>query len=1015
MKRSITFALIFHLAAQFLHGYSGGPPDFGIRPEKPLANLVIEQWSTAEGLISNNLTHVLQTSDGFIWITSFNGAMRFDGDRFELFDKDNIPNLRTNGIYSINEDPMGRLWFCTQSSGVLIRDGRQFSTLTGLGSTRSIRIVRFDSRGRIWIGSSNGEVLYGSESQLEVLSSPQLEREIIWDITEGPEGRMYIATGGRGILEFDEQAPNPMKWIDKSQGLPSNSVQRLLRWDGGVLIATSSGLVNLNEGRITHFPETRNYEINDILVDRNGLVWLAMEQGLGRLDLGSGMFETFSEEDGLPANQLSALCSDREGSMWISSKKAGLLRLKDGNITNYTRSDGLSSNNVNIIVEDQGVIYVGTDDGKVFTIFDKKVSPFPLRTNLLRAGVRDICFDGDALWIGSYQGLLRKTGETETLFNESTGLPSQEVRRILKDRYGNLWIGTRSGGVLKRDKAGSIGVFDLGKGLFSNYILAIEEDTDGAIVVGTNGGGLSIIRPDGSVETHHFEAQSAGMLIFNIHVESAGQYWLSTNSGIYHYRNGVFSKVTFENHFKAETFFDLIIDHNRTLWLTSNIGILQASLDDLYSNLAGELKAVPVKLYDQKDGMYNRECTGATRAMLDHQGSLWVPTLGGAVTLHPDSLRINTAVPPVYVTHFRTDFDDMDLDGDEIIVSPGYIRYFIGFTALSFYSPGKVQFRYRLNGFDPQWIEAGNRRSAEYTNLPPGKYSFQVIASNNDGYWNERGAEFNLRILPALYQTKGFYLLLIALAILLVWLIYMLRFHQIRRRNRELQAMNQELDRFVYAVSHDLRAPLNSIMGLVDVARLEQTAGAKDHCLELIKQSTVRLENFIVDLIDLSRNRRMGLAPSRIKIRQAIEQILNDLKFLDKEHAIQVTLEVDGGLELFNDPNRFELIMKNLISNAIKYHDFKKPDPWIRIWARSGQAEGIELKISDNGSGIEKNHLGRIFEMYYRASDEVKGSGLGLHLVKEAVAKMKGKIEVESVHREGTTFHLHLPSVGHTI
>jgi signal transduction histidine kinase/ligand-binding sensor domain-containing protein len=982
----------------------------GIRPEKPLANLVLDQWTTAEGLISNNLTSVAQASDGFIWITSFNGAMRFDGERFQLFDKDNIPQLRTNGIYSIQEDSLGRLWFSTQSSGVLILENGVFRHLPALDTTRSIRIVRFDSKGRIWIGSSNGEVFYGSENGLAALACPQLDRELINDIAEGPDGRIYIATGGHGVLIYEEGEAQPFRWIDKNSGLPSNSVFDLLPWNGRMLLGSAGGLASWKEEQLEVFGETRYLEINQVISDRHGTLWLATEQGLGKLQPATGVLEMHGEEDGLPANQLSSLRFDNEGSLWLSSKKAGLLRAKDGNVTNYTRADGLSSNNINIIVENNGRLFIGADDGKIFTLFNNRISPYPLKTDLKKAGIRDICFDGPVMWIGSYRGLLRREGAREQLLNETNGLKNQDVRRIHLDRQGRLWIGTRSGGIAQMDRSGRLRHFDRSSGLESNYILAIEEAPDGTILVGTNGGGLSMIRPDGSVVTHHLEARSVGILIFNIHVESAGHCWISTNAGIYHFREGKFHKIEFDDRFKAETFFDLLIDNHGKAWLTSNIGILQASLGDMQANIDGELNRVPLKLFDRNDGMYNQECTGATRAMFDREGNLWVPTLGGAVTLHPDSIRINTVIPPVYITRFRTDFDEI-IPGDQPIkVIPGYLRYAFRFTALSYYAPEKVQFRYRLDRIDREWIDAGNQRTAQYTNLPPGQYTFQVTASNNDGFWNERGTELHFRVMPALYQTKGFYILLFALAVFLVWLFYLLRFHQIRQRNRELLAMNQELDRFVYAVSHDLRAPLNSIMGLVEVARLEKTMEAKDHCLNLIEKSSGKLENFIVDLIELSRSRRLELQIGRIEVRTAVDAMLNDLKYLDREGKIRFEVAVRNGLLLENDPKRFELVLKNLISNAIKYHDLKKADPWVRISAEQNGDNGILLEVADNGKGIERSHIGRIFEMYFRASSDAKGSGLGLHLTQDAVKRMRGKIEVRSAFQEGTTFRVTLPS-----
>jgi signal transduction histidine kinase len=536
----------------------------------------------------------------------------------------------------------------------------------------------------------------------------------------------------------------------------------------------------------------------------------------------------------------------------------------------------------------------------------------------------------------------------------------------------------------------------------------LEEGRNGEIFYGSHSGGLGIINKNGEVINYPIEGGKAGILIFNIDIQEDNTAWIATNIGIYKFENEEFVKVALDESLGAETVFDIVVTHENA-WCSSNIGLIRVSMNDLNSYLGGEIEQVPAKLFDRSDGMGSQECTGATRMTLSNGGKLWIPTLGGVSVLNPIEINENKQIPEVYITELITDFQNVDVNTTEkLSIDPGIVRYDLHFTSLSLIAPPKVRFKYRLNGIDDDWIDSGNLREAIYTNLPKGKYSFEVIASNNDGIWNNTGARLDFQVRPYFYEMTTFYILVVICIGLVIWGIIRWRIHNITRVNSELLKLNEELDRFVYSASHDLRAPLSSVMGLVGVAKLETTVKGKDQCLSMINDSIHKLDGFIDDIIDYSRNKRIEVKAENIDIENEIKDIYQELKYMDKDGAIDKRYHCNGTSSLVTDGRRLNIVLKNLISNAIRYHDYKKEDQYINVEIKTN-GQYITIVISDNGLGIENEHLKNIFMMFYRADEGSKGSGLGLYIVKETIEKLNGTIDVQSKVKEGTTFTINIP------
>ena len=981
-------------------------------PTTLLSQGSVYQWSGENGLISNNITSAIQSSEGFIWITTYNGIMRFDGKRILVYDRSTLPFLETDAFYRVYEDTKGTLWFASQGSGITIYRNKKFFQVEAANAKipKSVRSLLIEDDGTVLIGSNN-EGLYrlSPALHLEKISTTQLDAISILDMAKDATGKLWIATDGNGLISYDGT-----KFIDytEKEGLLSNTINTVaVSRTNEVFIGTTDGLNVLRNGKVETEAFLKNVPINDLSIDEINRKWIATENGLARISNDGTLPEFVNRRNGFPFSRLNALARDAEGSLWISTGRDGLLQVRETGIMNIGEKQNISNKRVNIIVEgNKKQFYIGTDVGTIDVYEKGELRPLQLNTDLGEAGIRDICEDEKGvLWIASYKGILRKQGATETLFTEKEGLPSIDMRRILRDAQNNLWFASRSGGLLKYVPSLKkvTDVYSKGNGLESNYVLSLEQDRAGNIYVGTHSGGLTIIKPDGSSMTHHLTTDDSGVLIFNIHIDNENKVWLISNIGPYLFNGSQFKKINLVAVNKGETYFDWLEDVNRDVWITTNLGVLKIVRKDLDDFLAGASEQVPVKLFDHQDGMQSKECTGATRSLISLTGRLWIPTIAGVSVFYPDQIVENKVAPKVYVTDLAT--DSGFFEEDTVVVTPGNLRYVFNYTALSYLAPSKIKFRYKLDKVDQDWVEAGSKREAEYTNLSPGTYVFRALACNSDGVWNTVGASKVVIVKPFFYQTAWFYLVSICLIILALYVLYRWRIYVVERRNTELKKLNSELDRFVYSASHDLRAPLSSILGLIAVARMDPHKNV-DEYLTLIEKSIHKLDGFIRDIIDFSRNSRTDLITEPISFQTMIEEIIEELKYMDERGDIEKVIEVKGTAIFYSDRKRLAIVLRNLISNAYKYHRQHVNNRFLKVDVVYDETRAT-IKVVDNGIGIMSEHLPFIFNMFYRGTETNKGSGLGLYIVKETVEKIKGSISVESKVDKGTTFELIIPSL----
>ena len=1004
LKRGISCTLAFIIG---WHIFLSAQPIVGEKSPTPLSNMILEQWTDRNGLPVNKIIAAKQSLDGYIWLVSYDGITRFDGHTFDHFTAANSPELKQNTYYEIHESADSTLWFLSRGEGIIqYKDNKFFDFALNDSIPFSIRTILIDSKNRLWLEGFE-QLLMVDKGQLNTIDIPDLSRGNILEIMECKDGSIVFATDGSGLIIYNGST---FKSITKEDGLIEDIIISVEEGNHGeIIVGTFNGVSIIQHNEIVNLAYTSGARVNDITVDDQDNIYLGTDLGLFVIDKGLKSYQQFTENNKLPSREINSVSFDHEGSIWLGLEKGGLVQLKNSKFRTFTDAHGLSLDKINVIAQkNDSIYYVGSDNGDVdiLNLMSNKITHTDIKQYVQNKGIRDILFDDEVTWIASYAGLLRIEGSSKKLYTTADGLSSELIRSIYRDSNGVIWLASRSGGVMKLVDNELVKVVDESSGMKSNYVLDIEEH-GGKMYFATNRGGVTVLSEDNSIDTYLDYGGYTDVVNFNIRSDKKDRLWLCTSNGLFLIQENSLQRLNIEVRTGANAFFDVIVDDNYNFWITTSYGLIHAKGDEIEKFLSNPNDyAIPIELFDENDGLPTRECTAATKSLKDKSGNVWVPTNAGIALIEPGNIKENNIVPNVYIKGFMIDDEPRNID-HSVVIKPGHIRYRFEFTALSFLAPDGINFKYMLEGLDKDWIYSkGSTRSIEYTNIPPGTYSFKVLASNNDGVWNNKGDTLTIEIEPFIHQTIWFYPVLLFLLILSILLIARWRLVLVKKRNMELQKLNTELDRFVYSTSHDLRAPLLSLLGLINISKTDNDPSY----LNMMESSVRKLDDFIKEIIDYSRNARLEAKVSRFNIDELIRGIIQDLEYLDVENNVECKIKVQGSEIVETDEARVKIVLNNIISNALKYIDNSRKEHLVNINI-DNTGQQLLIQITDNGIGISNDQVKNIFNMFHRATEKSSGSGIGLYIVKETIDKLKGQIEVQSKPGEGTTFNIHIPKM----
>lgn len=727
-------------------------------PFRAISQYRHDAWLTEQGLPQNSVNTIIQTKDGYIWMGTYQGLVRFDGIRFTTFHPGNARGLTSNRIVALHEDRDGVLWIGTNAGGLARYKDGQFKTFTtehGLPSD-SVLAIHEDNHGVLWIGTRGGGVCRLINGEFVRLEADGLTGAVIPAIAETSDGALWFGTDGSGLLRYKDDA---FQRFTTSNGLGDDEVWSLLADDRGALwIGTyGGGVTRLHNGQFTTFT-TKDGLADDtvfsMIADRDGNVWLGTNAGLTRFN--EGRFSSFSTGDGLSGESVYALFEDAERNLWVGTFTGGLNRFKDGSVTAYTSREGLTDEFVYPVIEDHnGWLWFGTTSGALIRGKDGKFETLPWRATV---PIWSLIEDREGrLWIGTGgKGLVCYTGGRFITYTAKDGLANDTIWSLANGHDGSLWVGT-SGGGLTRLKDGRFDTYDARHGLANGFVKVMLEDHLGRLWIGTDGGGLFCLQ-DGKFSAYTTRHGLSNDSVRALHEDVDGVLWIGTyGGGVSRLQGDQFTRFGTAQGLYDDVVLQILEDGQSNLWMTTNRGVFRVSRRELNDLANGRASNVTVLSYGKTDGMVSMECSdGSPAGFTARDGRMWIPTSRGVAVIDPLRLRPNRRPPPVIIEHVTADSKAISA-GQTVAPGEGTGRIEFRYVGLSYSAPERVRFRYRLEGFDKGWVDAGPRHTASYTNLPPGRHRFIVQACNDSGVWNEAGASFVFHRAPRFIETYWFY------------------------------------------------------------------------------------------------------------------------------------------------------------------------------------------------------------------------------------------------------------------
>jgi PAS domain S-box-containing protein len=971
-------------------------------------------WTTEHGLPTNSVTSILQTPDGFLWVGTFGGLARFDGTRFEVFNARNTPALKSDRIVGLFGDGRGGFWVISEQSDVARYDGTAFTAFnraTGAPVDRA-RAAFLDDDGGYWL-AGEGLIHHVRDGRIvrRYDAREGVPNGVINQIVKDDRGA-YLFAADSGLLVIRSAGSSPERVGDDLTG---GRVMRFAsRRAGGWWVVAERGITVWEHGALRGIgtspaPGVRGSGAAEA---PDGTLWIATANfGIEQWKRGSTARLPLAAAPGVDA-YTRAIFVDREENVWFAPNGGGLVRLSPARVTSLGKPDGMWRDDVWSVVQDrEGAMWISA--WKLHRLRNGRLDTIPGFSS-----VTALHPDADgSVWVGHEDGVSRLKGTEREDYAIDPPMRANAIRSIFRDRSGRVFAG-RNGGVLELKDRRMVDAFD-GALRAARGVSVITQDRSGALYFG-GADGLRVL--DDGRWTHYTTASGLGHdQVRNVHEDAGGALWIATyGGGLARLAGGRFARIGTDQGLAEDVVSRILDDGGGNFWLSGNRGISRVSQAELNAVADGRLARVAPVLFTVADGMPTNETEGwiSWAGWRATDGRLWFPTVKGLAVIDPS--RRHALAPPVAVTDVFADGTRLT-DGEAPRALPGEGNLEIRYTALSFIAPEKVRFRYRLDGFEDRWTDPGDRRTAYYTKVPPGRYTFRVVAANDDGVWNDTGATLAFTLEPHFYQRTEVRALAILLLVAIASLGVRWRLRLLHDRVRREQAVTERLrqvdklkDEFLANTSHELRTPLNGIIGLAE-SLLGGVAGRLDQRvtgdLSLIASSGHRLSRLVNDILDLSRLRHQDLALRRsaVDVGSAATVVLTLARPLAAGKPVALACAIEPGLSrVWADEDRLQQILLNLVENAIKF----TAQGSVTVSA-SVAGDSVEIVIADTGIGVPREHQERIFEPFTQADASTTrrfgGTGLGLSVTRQLVELHGGTIRVDSEAGAGARFAFTLP------
>lgn len=956
-------------------------------------------------LPQSEVVALIQTHDGYLWLGTPNGLARFDGVHFEKFnDSDDLKDYQ---IVRLFEDSRSNLWVGSKNGDVAeIQEGKT-RILDGGQSLREDKLMSVceDATGAVWLYTAGGRL---TRSKGDKLDSWQMTDRFsrCRSVIAERDGLVWVGTDARMI------GINPK--VDLGKDL---AVQQVLSTNGQLdflLASQKGGYWRLAGGHVQKCTGTKvDRDLGPYPWPWNKPVFAACEDLEGNLivgTLGDGVWwfdaagnpTHLSDRDGLSHNYILSLTMDREGNLWVGTDSGGLDRVRRYEFSVLPQTEALA---IYSACEDkQGALWFNSHGG-VYCLKDGALKRYGAEQGLANTNGQVVFVDRDQnVWAGAggggpqnFPGLYRLQNDH---FKQVAGFGAfnQAISAMFQDHTGQLWVGTQRG--LAVWDGTNWKLFTVSDGLSSDAVQALAEDAEGNIWVGT-ANGLNRLR-DGKVTAFHKKDGLPGDNIFSLLVDADDALWIGTYlRGLGRFQHGKWTRFGKNQGLLSNTIDYLLEDGQGSLWMGSPVGLMRVRKEELNNVANGKTNAFLCRAYGEMDGLLSSECAMGSQPgpCRTHDGKLWFPTTRGLASVETAQIRSNTNPPPVVIEAVLVEGELQNTNGirarapELVTVPPGKERIDIQFTSLNLAAANKARFKYRMEGHETSWTYAdGNARMAHYTKLPPGHYTFHVLACNEDEVWNETGATLALVVLPPFWQTWWFISLMAALALGLVTGV--VHYFSTQRLQRQLEGMRQQqaLEKERARIARDIHDQLGASMTQVSLLG-EMIESDKDdpneveaHAQQISQtaRDTSRVLDEIVWTVNPSNDTLEGLINYICKYAQEYFAVAGLRYRLDVPSQLP-TAEISPEVR-----HNVFLAAKESVTNVVRHA--KATEVWLRLRLEPGR---FILEIQDNGRGPSGN--------------EGKSTRNGLRNMQKRMEDVGGSFSLSAASEGGALVRLTVP------
>lgn len=990
-----------------------------------------------------NLPRTIQTmtqdADGYLWMGCDYGIVRFDGFTQAVFNRQSVPLLTMDDCQAIYSAKDSTIYF-GMVDGLLFsfKDG-QFHAIGDTGSFGGKSITRIceEASGALWIGTDRGGLFnYDGERFKQYTVDDGIPAMGIDALCAGEPGEVWVGST-LGLCLIDQASIRRFTVMD---GISFNGISSLFRDTTGILWigGFTGGLMKYDHGQFSTVQTNdlpAGSSIQSICMGPEGLIWIGTAKGgVVVYDPVNNTSFRITEAEGLSRDMIRCLLLDREGDLLIGTEDGGLNRIKKTLLKSYTTNNGLTNNTVmSLYADPDGKVWIGCVDGSITCFADGKFINKSKQFDIKSPPIFSIGGgQSNTIWVAPFGDMVSFNGDKRTLYPTRKFLPNDLFHAVYESRDGTIWAGTDAGILLIRE--GKFSTLTRKDGLTDGRIFCFLEDRSGSMWIGTQDGGINIYR-NGILSSITSKDGLSDNMILCFYEDPSGSMWVGTGHAGLNRIDGQTGKITQVNSAIGYPRYITYItgDQNGNLWYGTEIGIASVPIAELEAFVAGGTGDIEVRHFTQSEGMTGNECTTGTfpAGCLTQDGEIWFATSDGITVVDPDDINYSPCSQRVFIQAIFVNGKEERIQ-KSYTLSPGVIQLEVRYSAPSFIAPDKLQFRYQLDGYDKTWVDAGLRRSAYYTKVPPGDYTFRVQVRNHHGQWSDQEASVVIIINPFFYQTVWFLILCILLGFLLIYGILRYRVRYVREkeleilveqrtselrelnrdldqrvldRTAELAATNQELESFTYSVSHDLRAPVRRIEALVEAlnedhsSQLDETG--KDF-LKKVSDSSTEMGQLIEEFLKLARIARQEIDKTELNLTELASEIAEELSAVDPRRT--VTFYAEPGITGYGDSRLIRIVMQNLLGNAWKYTG-KVSHPEILFGSLKEGGQTVYF-IRDNGVGFDMGHYDKLFTPFLRlhSDDQFSGTGIGLATVKRIILKHGGRIWAKSEQGNGCTF-----------